>query len=859
MRFSAIAFAAVVASSASTASAFTVSPGATNLPAASQRNIPIAAFPARAFLTNNRSAAASSPTSSTSLNLAGGGGPEALEDYITSLSTSASPLVKKLNNPKLIKLAGVAAIPVSYALGAAMTPSRRLAARAVGGVIAAVTAGGVGKNAVEEDVRRSCPSAIAARLVELGVDGDFVTDGMDRLKDDYGVDDEDFTTMKTEVYAVYLVGMAKNPLAKTAELKELSNLRDALSLDNMMVGQAHADAAKSFYRDVTRFTSLEELDDEDHPDRVSLDKMLFLSERAFRQGKETDEAFTFEYSRVAKALGGLSATEALERAKDVARPFYERALASTRSKLESGAVNSDMLRRARVTLGITDDEAKEMHVESFSKEVRAQLGLPEEEEEDDDEIDANQDKRVETVAEIEAKMQKMKEEADNKPVKDTSSIKFKDGAFDQLSKLQEVLGLTDEDADYEIAAATEGYWRNTALQMLDDAIAGTKDPAKAWSIIQSRQNELFLKDSSMKSMMTSIIMQSLGKPLEKVNTFARVNNAAATYDGLIDAVAAKETCKDVLKEAGWSEFEDFEKACFDPFDKASACGFLTNMDRHNMYQIFFQRSVNVAEDGGKSISDEAKARMKELRGMLGISEEEGENQISNFFGPELQSVLTSAVDEVMRGNTTDVLLQNMKEKIGGVITDFQLEEEMVRSYAGPLYNRAVEQIASTAPGGIPSKDQVATLASLRDLLSITMEDVYEVHVNTFGAQYKKGIKEALGTTGVIREEFRAPLEDLRSRLGVSDQAAKDTYLEALSERMKPMIEFISNEMERLVLTNDQLAQKRGADYGEDYFKSGQQASVSLVERLGGSSFSYTTQFSLLLSFFLCIINRESLV
>eukprot|EP00984_Skeletonema_dohrnii_P018800 scaffold8873_cov100-Skeletonema_dohrnii-CCMP3373.AAC.2 len=236
MKFSAIAFATVVASSASTASAFTVSPGVVNLsPASTQRTV---AFPttstqprsSRAFISSRNVASSSSPTS---LNLAGGGGTEALQDYITSLSTTASPLVTKMKNPKLIKLAGVAAVPLSYALGAAMTPSRRLAARAVGGVVAAVTAGGVGKNAVEEDVRRSCPSAIAARLVELGVDGDFVSDGIDRLKEDYGVEEEDFTTMKTEVYSVYLVGMAKNPLAKTAELKELSNLREALSLDNM--------------------------------------------------------------------------------------------------------------------------------------------------------------------------------------------------------------------------------------------------------------------------------------------------------------------------------------------------------------------------------------------------------------------------------------------------------------------------------------------------------------------------------------------------------------------------------------------------------------------------------------------------
>ena len=424
-------------------------------------------------------------------------------------------------------------------------------------------------------------------------------------------------------------------------------------------------------------------------------------------------------------------------------------------------------------------------------------------------------------------MKAMKEEAENKKIADTSAIKFKDGAFDQLSKLQEVLGLTDDDADYEIAAATTDYWRNTALSTLEDAIAGTKDPVKAWSIIQSRQKELYLKDSSMKSMMTSMVMQALGRPLEKVNTFARVNNAAATYDGLIDAIAAKETCKAVLKAAGWSEFEDFEKACFDPFDRASACGFLTNQDRHNMYNIFFQRSVKTSDDGVKSISDEAKARLKELRGMLGLSEEEGENQIRNFFGPELQSVLTTATNEILRGNTTDELLKNMKEKIDNVINNFQLDEEMVRSYAGPLYNRAVEQIAANTPGGIPNKDQVATLASLRELLGIAMEDVYEVHVNTFGESYKKGIKEALGTTGVIREEFRAPLEDLRSRLGVSDKAAKDIYLEALGERMKPMVEYISNEMERLVLSNDQLAQKRGADYGEDYFKSGQRPSVSV--------------------------------
>ena len=769
-----------------------------------------------------------------------------MKDYIATLSNSpnsrlALPVSSSsfgvARNPKLAKLAGVAALPLSYVVGAAMTPSRRLAVRAVGGIFAAMTAGGVGRSAVEEEVRRSCPSAIASRLLELGVDGENVTDGISALMDDHGVDPEDFADMKTSVYAAYPSGMAKEPMATTGELKELKSLRKALDLDNMQVGRGHAEAASSFYRDVTRFTSIEELDDVGHPDRVSLDKMLFLTERALRMGNETDEAFTFEFSRVSRALGGLSISAGLDRVRSVARPFYERALGSARAKVGTGSVDSDMLARARSTLGIDDVEAREMHIDAFAKEVRARLGLPEEEEDDDvndmDDVDANQNRRVDTDADAKRKLEAMKAAEETRVSEDTSHVKFADGAYEALGALQAVFGLTDEDADYEISAATVDYWRRTALSTLEDAIAKTKTPSRAWEVIQTRQKELYLKDSSMKEMMTSMIMQALGRPLEKVNGFARVNNAAATYSGLLDAIAAKETCKEVLKAAGWIEFEDFERKCFDPYDRTSACGFLTNQDRHNMYQMFFVRSVKVDAEGGsgaKTISEESYRLLGELRGMLGLSEDEGVAQIRSYFGPELQSVLTMATEEILRGNATDALLKNLKEKVDRTINDFRLDEEMVQSYAGPLYSRAVDQIGSNAPGGIPSREEVETLASLRTLLGIAVEDTYAVHGNTFGSAYKRAIKEALGTTSVIREEFRGPLDELRSRLGMSDEAAAEIYMEAIGERMKPMVEYISNEIERLVLTSDQLAQKRGQDFGEDYFKDGQKASVSFSTR-----------------------------
>ena len=92
---------------------------------------------------------------------------------------------------------------------------------------------------------------------------------------------------------------------------------------------------------------------------------------------------------------------------------------------------------------------------------------------------------------------------------------------------------------------------------MQDAIATTKSSSKACNIIQNRQKELFLKVTSMKSLLTSMVIQEFGDPLEKTNAFARVNNAAATYGMLLDALKANETCKQVVMEVGWREFEDF--------------------------------------------------------------------------------------------------------------------------------------------------------------------------------------------------------------------------------------------------------------------------------------------------------------
>jgi hypothetical protein len=110
---------------------------------------------------------------------------------------------------------------------------------------------------------------------------------------------------------------------------------------------------------------------------------------------------------------------------------------------------------------------------------------------------------------------------------------------------------------------------------------------------------------------------------------------------------------------------------------------------------------------------------------------------------------------------------------------------------------------------------------------MSVEDTYSAHLDVFGNQYKQSVLEAMGSTGVITKEYREPLEGLRTRLGVSEEACRELYLDAMDERMKPMVEWIVLELERTMLTAEQLARKRDKDFGEDYFKSGKGADGTL--------------------------------
>jgi hypothetical protein len=394
----------------------------------------------------------------------------------------------------------------------------------------------------------------------------------------------------------------------------------------------------------------------------------------------------------------------------------------------------------------------------------------------------------------------------------------------QLDQLRDILGLTEADADYEIIAEATPLYQNTALSAMKSVLSGVIKPDDAWTKIEARREELLLPESKSKDLLSSIVMQALGGPLEETNKFATVNNEAAVFENLLEALEAKQALIDILAKSGWDEFDNFDQTFCDPWDRQSANGFLRSDERIKLYKIFLNRAVRKSEHG--KITDEMYCKIMDVKGLLGISDDQAEVEARAAFGPALQKACLMACDEVVQDYTPE-LARNMANKINEILENYKLSKDYLREQGATYYAKAVNQISEKAPAGIPTVEMNKALESLRDMYGLEEQDTYPAHMECFGSVYKKSILESMGSTGIIRPEFKDALKDLRQCLGVREEDTKELFLEAIEEKFVPMVEWINSEMERTMLSQKQLAERRGKDMGEDVFQTGKSADGTL--------------------------------
>lgn len=156
------------------------------------------------------------------------------------------------------------------------------------------------------------------------------------------------------IYENMLNELLDGPEHDTTDLPNLQRLKAALALDAIVVGQAHRRAAQMLVSKGYGGAEDEEI-------RVAVNKLLFLSERAFADD-EPEEARLFEMSMVRKALR-ISDTEAKRRIREVSTALYQKALSGVKEQVD--AATAGALAGASQAFGLPSAEAEKMNVDTY--------------------------------------------------------------------------------------------------------------------------------------------------------------------------------------------------------------------------------------------------------------------------------------------------------------------------------------------------------------------------------------------------------------------------------------------------------------------------------------------------------------
>ncbi|KAI2505575.1 Chloroplast envelope transporter [Fragilaria crotonensis] len=264
---------------------------------------------------------------------------------------------------------------------------------------------------------------------------------------------------------------------------------------------------------------------------------------------------------------------------------------------------------------------------------------------------------------------------------------------------------------------------------------------------------------------------------------------------MLDVLKAKDVVEQVLKFAGWTE--DFYDSFCNPVRRQSVNTMFEAAERPKIFDIFIKRSI-LKNEGGK-LTEEDDALIAQVKGVMAIDDIAAEGQATKNFGPKLFSVMDRAMREIIE-DYTPALAETLKAEIHQVIDDFKINRRMIAQNGRSLYQQALNVIQAKAPAGVPTKEQNEALHALQELFMLESKETTP-HASDY---LWIGLSQEFG----------------RSH-------ARELFLSAVKKRMIPMVEWIVSEMERTVFTQQQLAQRRQKDLGEDYFQSGKTAEGTL--------------------------------
>ena len=388
------------------------------------------------------------------------------------------------------------------------------------------------------------------------------------------------------------------------------------------------------------------------------------------------------------------------------------------------------------------------------------------------------------------------------------SAGFGADARQRLGAAQAVVQLPDAAA----ASAREGLATPLYQKALTEALASPADAAGAVAGLEGRREALMIGADAARAAESETARARLGEAFEEATRLLRAQNADALTPLLREILGTSASLGAFVGALGG----DGGDSLFDGVAAAAA----RESERLGMYRL---QLLDALQD--LKVDDKEAAELASLRGLLGLSEADTAGVYQAAAGPLFRKAVAAAVEGEL-GASQSAELQTQ-------LADLALPAAVTSQISVSVYEEKLSELASAGGSGaaprILNEEEAARLGELRTFLDLEMSAVQGAHKAAFGEAYESSVKEVMGVTGAIPDEYWDGLDKLRARLGLTDEVGGELFAKVAKGKMR---EFAQKAIEAMEQEGQAAARAQQAGGDDPLIRSG---AAGLGIDAGGSS------------------------
>jgi len=376
---------------------------------------------------------------------------------------------------------------------------------------------------------------------------------------------------------------------------------------------------------------------------------------------------------------------------------------------------------------------------------------------------------------------------------EASGAKLTPSQVEKLRAVSGSLGVPEEQYRTVIEDAVAPAYSFAVNEAFSELEASeTDNSANLLGKLALRQQELDLTTAGANRLEAEAAQKRASSLITGALTNLRSQNTKGAADALRSLTRFAERVSAFVRAAG-KVAQDAEESSVMEVYFGGVAKSVTPAEATNLYRVFLMEKA------------EEKA-LDRLRQLTGVTEADAEKAYEEVAGPIYRSKLLEAV-----GAGTDSFPATVKASLKELEASLGLPAAVTERYRSDAYRARLTEKAGD--GKIPSEADDDLLASLRAFLDLDDATVETIHVDICAAAYASSVRETMGSSGIILDEYREGLEKLQTRLRIPDSVAEEIYLGEARRKLKELGDkAVESMMEAMKKETE--APKEGEDAGK---------------------------------------------